>query len=66
MQHLLKRMYMLLLCSTCMFKARLLLRVFMLRCFVTSAVDEHNFVRHTHTLLNMYLILFRFIANTNN
>jgi hypothetical protein len=32
----------------------------------TSAVDEHNAVRYTHTLLNMYRILFRFIVNTNH
>ena len=33
--------------------------------FFTSAVDEHNAVRHTH-FVNMYLILLRFITKTNH
>jgi hypothetical protein len=58
-------MYMLLLCSTCMFKARLLLQVFMLCYFLHLLLM--NIVQYvTHTLLNMYLMLLRFIVNTNH
>jgi hypothetical protein len=40
-------------------------RAYKLCYFVTPAVDEHNAVSHTPVLFNMYLILPRFIANTN-
>jgi hypothetical protein len=53
-----------LLCSACMFKALLLIHCFMLCYFVTSAVDEHNVVPHTRTILNTHLV-FSFVVNTN-
>jgi hypothetical protein len=57
-------MYVLLLCSTCMFKTLLLLQVFMLDiCWIWF--DELNAVSHT-LFLNMYLTLLCFICNTNH
>ena len=64
MYHLLKRMYVLLLCSTCMFKAMLLLQILML-CYFSHLLLISIMLFVTHTLLRMYLILFRFIVNTN-
>ena len=58
-------MYVLLLCSTWMFKAILLLQICML-CYYLHLLLLNIMLYVTHTLLNMYLILFRFIANTNH
>jgi hypothetical protein len=60
-------MYVLLLCSTCMFKALLLLQGFVL-CFFLSAVDEHNAVRHTHSVkyVPLFFLLLRQTTDLKN
>ena len=64
MYHLLKRMYVLLLCSTCMFEALLLFQTFML-CYSLHLLLMNTMLYVTKLcLLNMYIILFSLIANT--
>lgn len=65
---MLKQMYVLLVCFRCMSKTLLFLQVLMMCYMFTSAVDTHNAVRHTHThtVLNVYRILFRFVSNTKH
>jgi len=65
MYHLLKRMCVLLLRSACMFKALLLLQIFML-CYCLHLLLLNTMLYVTHTLLNMYSILFRLIADTKH
>ena len=61
---MLKRMNVLLLCSTCMFKALSLLQGFMV-CYFLHLLLMNLMLYVAHTLFNMYLILFPFIVNTN-
>ena len=56
---------MLLLCSTCIFKALLFFQIFVM-CYYLHLLLINIMLYVTHTLLNMYLLLFRFIANTNH
>jgi hypothetical protein len=64
---LLKRMYVLLLCSICMFKAMLLLQIVILCFFLyLLLMNLMQYVTHTHThthTYNMYHILVRFSVN---
>jgi len=63
MYHLLKRMCFMHLCSTCMSKSLLLLQAFMLCYLHLLLLNIMLYV--THSLLNIYVILLRFIVNTN-
>ena len=56
-------MYVLLLCSTCMFNTFLLFQVYILCYIVTSAVDKLNAVRHTHSVKYVYYIIY-FMKNS--
>jgi uncharacterized membrane protein len=51
-------MHVLLLCSTGMFKALLLLQRVMLCYFVASTADEHNAVCHTHRVKYVRHIIY--------
>jgi len=64
MYHLLKQKHLMLLRSTCMFKAQLLLHIFML-CYCLQLLLLNTMLYVTHTVLNMYCLLFRSNVNTN-
>jgi hypothetical protein len=58
MLHLLKGMHMLLLSSTCMFKARLLLQVFRL-CYFLHLLLMNMMLYVTHTMLIIFSCLLK-------
>ena len=65
MWQFLKRMHLFLFCSTCMFKALLLLQCSMMYYFLNLLL-MNIMLYVTRTLLIMYLILFRFKSNPNH